>query len=89
MPKMIPIEYPIAIPIKLRDGTNRYQDATDEIKIITPPILGYKTYLVPDKKVIRGIEIIRRKTLGRIILNIWLPLENDGPKIANIDSEKI
>ena len=89
IPKIIPNEYPIAMPIRFREGTNKYQLITDEIKIIMPPMFGYKTYLVPDKNVISGTETIRRKTLGRIILNIWLPFENDGPKMANIVSEKM
>jgi hypothetical protein len=70
IPKIIPNEYPIAMPIRFREGTNKYQLITDEIKIIMPPMFGYKTYLVPDKNVISGTETIRRKTLGRIILNI-------------------
>ena len=61
----------------------------DIINIIIPPILGYSTYFVPERKETKGIEIILINRLGIRILRIKLPSENSLPKMDNMLWEKI
>lgn len=64
----------MAIPTNSNEGTNIIHNNIEINKIINPPILGYIMKLVPDKKDINGIEIIRIKTLGSIIFSTKLPV---------------
>ena len=57
------------------------------INIITPPILGYKIYFVPDKNALQGMDIILIKTLGIIIFSTMEPSINLSPKKDKTISE--
>ena len=56
--------------------------------MMRPPIFGYIIYFVPERNETNGIDIIRTNKLGKIILNIKLPLEKSFPNMEIISSEK-
>ena len=57
------------------------------INIITPPMLGYKIYFVPDKNALQGMDIILIKTLGIIIFRTTAPSINLSPNKDKTNSE--
>ena len=70
----------------MRNNKNQIDDI---INIMIPPILGYSTYFVPERKETKGIEIILMNKLGIRILKIKLPSENSLPKMDKMSQEKI